>query len=115
MWAELKLPIGHVTNGVHTTFWMGTPMQDLLDRSAPEVDIVMEVRSFGAVKGLVRAGIGLALLSASSVTADIAHGRLVRVPWDGLPAPRQVHLVHGGVERLSPAARGLRQALLQAY
>jgi starch phosphorylase len=26
------VPIGHVTNGVHTTSWMATPMQELLDR-----------------------------------------------------------------------------------
>jgi len=110
-----RWPDGLVPDAPVVAFPPGSSLRSLLDRSAPEVDIVMEVRSFGAVKGLVRAGIGLALLSASSVTADIAHGRLVRVPWDGLPGPRQVHLVHGGVERLSPAARGLREALLQAY
>ena len=35
LWPERAtdaVPIGHVTNGVHTTTWMATPMQQLLDR-----------------------------------------------------------------------------------
>ncbi len=30
--SEAEVPIGHVTNGVHTTTWMAAPMQALLDR-----------------------------------------------------------------------------------
>ena len=30
------VPIGHVTNGVHTTTWMAAPMQQLLDRFLPD-------------------------------------------------------------------------------
>jgi starch phosphorylase len=30
--AEAEVPIGHVTNGVHTMTWMAGPMQELLDR-----------------------------------------------------------------------------------
>ena len=29
------VPIGHVTNGVHTTTWMAAPMQELLERHLP--------------------------------------------------------------------------------
>jgi starch phosphorylase len=32
MWAELDIPIGHVTNGVHVPTWMAGPMRELLDR-----------------------------------------------------------------------------------
>jgi starch phosphorylase len=32
MWADLDIPIGHVTNGVHVPTWMAPPMRDLLDR-----------------------------------------------------------------------------------
>jgi starch phosphorylase len=42
MWKEIwperqpgDVPIGHVTNGVHTTTWMAAPMQSLLDRFLP--------------------------------------------------------------------------------
>ncbi len=31
--AEAEVPIGHVTNGVHTMTWMAPPMQGLLDRA----------------------------------------------------------------------------------
>ena len=43
MWNELwpaepveKVPIGHVTNGVHLPTWMGTPTRELLDRHLGE-------------------------------------------------------------------------------
>jgi starch phosphorylase len=32
MWAELGIPIGHVTNGVHVPTWMAPAMRELLDR-----------------------------------------------------------------------------------
>jgi starch phosphorylase len=38
LWPEKpveQVPIGHVTNGVHTTTWMSRSMQDLLDRHLP--------------------------------------------------------------------------------
>jgi DNA-binding transcriptional LysR family regulator len=107
-------PDGLVPDAPVVVFPPGSSLRTLLDRHAPDVDRVMEVRSFGAVKGLVRAGIGLALLSASSVADDLAAGRLVEVPWPAAPRPREVHLVHAGVERLSPAARALREALVEA-
>jgi starch phosphorylase len=34
--APADVPIGHVTNGVHTTSWMALPMQHLLDRFLPD-------------------------------------------------------------------------------
>jgi starch phosphorylase len=38
LWPEApveQVPIGHITNGVHPTFFMATPMQRLLDEHAP--------------------------------------------------------------------------------
>jgi starch phosphorylase len=35
MWQPLDVPIGHVTNGVHTLSMMAVPMQALLDRHLP--------------------------------------------------------------------------------
>lgn len=93
-------------------FPRGSSLRGLVDEAFPDVDIVMEVRSFGAVKGLARSGVGLALLSTRSVVADLESGRLVRIDEPRLPPPRPLMLVHPGEDQLPPAARALRLALL---
>jgi len=35
MWDKLGLPIGHITNGVHPTAWLGPHMAELYDRHLP--------------------------------------------------------------------------------
>jgi DNA-binding transcriptional LysR family regulator len=94
------------------TFRPGSAVRALLDRHFPEADVVMELASIATVKGSVRAGIGKALMSRSSVEIDLASGRLVEVRDARTPIPRPLRLIHRGVERLSPAARELRALLL---
>ena len=69
-------------------------------------------RHIAAVKGNVRAGIGLALLSKTAVANDLARGDLRIVPTDHTPIRRKLSLVHRGLERLPPAAARLRALLL---
>jgi glycogen phosphorylase len=61
MWRHLwpdrpveDVPIGHVTNGVHTTTWMATPMQELMDRHLPRSwrEHVSTPATWGAVAGI---------------------------------------------------------------
>lgn len=89
----------------------GSSLRAWQDAALPDAEVVMEVRSFAAVKGLVRAGIGVAVLSRSSVVDDVAEGRLVEVTDPRLAASRPVALLHNGVHRLSPAARAMRDLL----
>lgn len=94
------------------TFPRGSAVRALLDRFFPEADIAMELASSSTVKGSVRAGLGVALVSRSSVATDLSLGRLVEVADPRTPIQRPLRLVHRGVERLSPAARALRSLLL---
>ncbi|HVH99395.1 MAG TPA: LysR family transcriptional regulator [Enhygromyxa sp.] len=90
----------------------GTTSRELMDAVFPEADVVMELGSIATVKGNVRAGIGLALVSRHAVVRDLAEGSLVRVATELTPIPRPLELVHLGAERLPPAAAALRKLLL---
>ncbi len=94
------------------TFPKGSTSRDFLDQHFPRAAIVMELNSIAAVKGHVRAGIGLGLVSRSAVEADVASGRLILVPHPATPIPRTLSLVHRGLDRLPPAAGALRELLL---
>jgi starch phosphorylase len=100
MWAELELPIGHVTNGVHPTFWMGTPMQALLDARAPgwrdawrDVDFWTD-----AVAAIPDADLWAARQTLKdALRAEISERTGVAVPGD--------HLLIGFARRFAPYKR----------
>ncbi|EYF08487.1 LysR family transcriptional regulator [Chondromyces apiculatus] len=94
------------------TFARGSATRTLQEKHFPGVPVVMELGSIAAVKGNVRAGIGIALVSRLAVEHDIAVGRLVEVPHPATPIGRTLRLVHRGVDRLPPAAARLRAMLL---
>ncbi len=93
-------------------FARGTTTRALLDRHFPDADVVMELGSIAAVKGNVRAGIGVALVSRAAVEHDLAALRLVEVPHPATPIQRPLRIVHRGRDRLPPAAARLRALLL---
>lgn len=94
------------------TFPRGSAVRAYLDNHFPDVDITMELASISTVKGSVRAGLGVALISRSAVATDLALGRLALVRDPRVPIPRPLRLVHRGLDRLSPPARALRTLLL---
>lgn len=96
------------------TFAKGTSTRGLLDQHFPQADVAMELGSIASVKGNVRAGVGVALVSRRAVERDVALGHLVVVPHPATPIVRPVSLVHRGVDRLPPAAAALRKVLLSA-
>lgn len=100
------------TDAPFVTLTRGSSTRRLLDRYFPGASIAMELGGISAVKGNVRAGIGVALISASAVRHDLAIGRLVRVPHPATPIRRRVALLHRGLDRLAPAAAALREMLL---
>jgi DNA-binding transcriptional LysR family regulator len=95
------------------TFTAGSPVRQLLLDHEPDARIVMELGSIAAVKGNVRAGIGLALVSRVAVRTDLAHGWMVEVPRRWTPLTRRLVLRHRGVDRLAPAAAAFRELLLR--
>ena len=102
----------HPERAPFITFARGSTSRDLFERHFPGAEVVMELGSIASVKGNVRAGIGVALISRFAAAHDLASGRLVAVPHPATPIVRPLNLVHRGVERLPPAAARLREVLL---
>jgi len=97
----------------YLTFRPGATTRALFERFFPDVEVVMELGSIATVKGNVRAGIGKALVSRDAVREDLQRGRLVRVKDRRTPIVRELRIVHRGLDRLSPSAAALREALLR--
>lgn len=109
------LPSGRLPPGTPAvSFVRGAALRSLLDLHLPDLDVLIELGSIAAVKGHLRAGLGVGLLSRVAVATDIELGRLVPLHDPRLPPPRLLQLVHAGLDRLSPAARALREALLHS-
>ena len=96
----------------YLTFRKGATTRALFERHFPDVDVVMELGSIAAVKGNVREGIGLALVSESAVVEDVRRGRLVVIEDKRTPIEREFRIVHRGQPLLTPAAAALRKQLL---
>lgn len=108
----LGLPKGPIRAGTPLiTFAPGAAMRGLSDRYLPQAEVVVELGSIAAVKGHVRAGLGVALLSHVAVETDLAMGRLVALEAGGFPESRQLSVVHMGTERLPPAGLALLELL----
>ena len=98
----------------YLTFRPGSTTRDIFTAAFPEADLVMELGSIAAVKGHVRAGLGIALVSRDAVGDDLERGKMVQVDDSRTPILRELRLVHRGRERLSPAVAALRDQLLGA-
>jgi DNA-binding transcriptional LysR family regulator len=68
----------------------------------------IELGSNETIKQAVMAGLGIALISAHTIAAELADGRLVTLDIEGLPIVRQWFVVHRADRSLSPAARAFQ-------
>jgi DNA-binding transcriptional LysR family regulator len=68
----------------------------------------IELGSNETIKQAVMAGLGVALISAHTIAAEIADGRLVTLDIEGLPIVRQWFVLHRADRPLSPAARAFQ-------
>ena len=73
----------------------------------------MELNSIVSVRAHAEVGMGVALLSESAVSNELATGRLVRVDDARVPLQRTLYLLHNGSGRLQPAAKALRALLME--
>jgi DNA-binding transcriptional LysR family regulator len=69
----------------------------------------IELGSNETIKQAVMAGLGVALISAHTIAAEIADGRLVTLDIEGLPIVRQWYVLHRADRPLSPAARAFQE------
>lgn len=102
------------SEGPFIAFPHGSATRAILEQHFPGASVVMELGSIAAVKGNVRAGIGVALVSRTAVASDVASRRLVILRHPATPIERQFWLVHRGEDRLPPAAAALRTLMLSA-
>ncbi len=78
------------------------------DTTIRPVQVGIELGSNETIKQAVMAGLGIALLSAHTIAAEVASGRLVSLDVEGLPILRRWHVVNRTDRTLSPAARAFR-------
>jgi len=82
-------------------------MQRLFSDAGLNPNLGMEIGSNETIKQAVMAGLGVALISAHTVSAEIHDGRLVAFKVKGLPIVRQWFVVKRRQKRLLPAAKTL--------
>lgn len=82
-------------------------MERLFAEEGVEPKIGMEIGSNETIKQAVIAGLGLAFISAHTVAAEIADGRLAQLDVAGLPIIRQWHVVRRAGKRLTPPAAAM--------
>ncbi len=74
----------------------------------------VEIASNETIKQAVMAGMGIALLSAHTIAAEVQDGRLAVLDVEGLPLVRQWFVVRRSEKRLLPAAWALWDHLVTA-
>ena len=82
-------------------------LRSLLHAAGLDPGFGMEMGSNETIKQAVMAGMGVALLSAHTLAAELADGRLVALDVVGLPVMRQWFVVRSRDKRLLPAAQAL--------
>ena len=81
-----------------------TLTEQLLGETGATPPIGMEIESTDTIKQAVMAGLGIALLSAHTVSVELEDGRLVMLNVVGLPILRQWFVVRRSERRMMPAA-----------
>ncbi len=87
-------------------------MEEGLGAGMARLQIALQVRSTETIKQAVIAGMGLAFLSAHTVSRELAAGDLVALDVEGLPLRRHWYVVHRRAKRLPAVARAFRDFLL---
>ncbi|MCW8944074.1 MAG: LysR family transcriptional regulator [Sedimenticola sp.] len=79
-----------------------------------ELDLIcgMELNGGEAIKQAVRAGLGLAVVSAHTIELELETGRLVTLDVAGFPLLKKWFMVHRRGKRLSPSAKTFHDYLL---
>jgi DNA-binding transcriptional LysR family regulator len=90
---------GSETRSMFEYFFSGIPVRSHKVR--------IEIASNETVKQVVMAGLGLALISAHTIEADVASGRLIILQMIGLPIMREWYAMHRSDRVLQPAARAV--------
>ncbi|RAI45528.1 LysR family transcriptional regulator [Rhodoplanes roseus] len=85
-----------------------TLMEAFFAKAKLQPTIGMEIGSNETIKQAVMAGLGLAFISAHTIAAELADGRLVVLDIAGTPLLRNWYVVRPKARRLMPAAKALQ-------
>ena len=104
-----SIPLGALAGETFLLRENGSGTRDLMRRLfGAEIDGPrMEIGSNETIKQAVMAGMGIALLSAHTIAAELRDGRLAVLDVAGLPALRQWFVVRRAEKRLLPAAQAM--------
>ncbi len=109
------ISLDSVCDEVFLTREVGSGTRNLTDwlftSAGRTATIGMEIYSNETIKQAAMAELGVALLSAHTVAAEIAEGRLVALDVVGTPVMRQWHAVRRSSGHLSPAGQALWEFL----
>lgn len=110
-----RIDPGALTGHVFLMREQGSGTRALMERLFAEESVKaksgMEIGSNETIKQAVIAGLGLAFISAHTVAAEIADGRLAQLDVAGLPIMRQWHVVRRAGKRLTPPAAAMNAFL----
>jgi LysR family transcriptional regulator, low CO2-responsive transcriptional regulator len=87
-------------------------MRQAFGRWFGKLDVVMVIKSTETIKQSVIAGIGVAFLSAHTVTLERQVGNLVVLDVQGLPLMLDWYVVHRAKKRLPPVANAFKRFLM---
>jgi len=87
--------------------------REVFGRQFSRLNIAMQIHSTETIKQAVVAGMGIAFLSAHTVSLDLRAGNLVVLDVQGFPAMLNWYLVHNRTKRLPPVAAAFKDFLLR--
>src|SRR6478735_1634298 len=98
-----EVPIGHVTNGVHTATWLGAPMRALLDRHLGEdwMTRVIEPETWAAVDQIPDDELWAVRRAQRARLVELIRDR---APLDRLTRGEERHYVEAGARAFDPDA-----------
>lgn len=87
-------------------------MERFLEQAGVAPKFGLEIDSNETIKQAVMAGLGVAFISAHTVTAELAEKRLVKLKVAGLPVMRQWFVMRRLDRRQLPAARAMQEFIV---
>src|SRR6185369_9963764 len=88
-------------------------MQEGFGAHLEKLNIAMEIRSTETIKQAVMAGMGVAFLSAHTISRELQAGSLAVLDVQGFPLMLNWYVVHRRAKRLPPVAQAFRSFLLE--
>jgi len=87
--------------------------EDLLIEAGAPLSRGMEMGSNETIKQAVMAGLGIALISAHTVSVELQEGRLACLDVEGFPIERNWQIIRRSQKRLMPAGKALWEFMIE--